>query len=84
MSANASTPISSAGSSEYHLTAARYGKDKVRVCRVVRNGDWHDIVEYNVCTLVEGDIATRCVRGLCNTHLSILPPIFSILYPLTP
>lgn len=43
-----------------HLTAARYGKDKVRVFRVVRDGDWHQVVEYNVCTLLEGGIADRC------------------------
>ena len=45
------------------LTAARYGKDKVRVLRVVRGSDgWHDVVEYNVCTLVEGDIDVRLVE----------------------
>ncbi|KAF9496863.1 uricase [Pleurotus eryngii] len=38
------------------LTAARYGKDKVRVLRVVRDGSWHNIVEYYVTTLLEGDI----------------------------
>lgn len=48
--------------SRFELSAARYGKDKVRVFRVVRNGDWHDIVEYNVCTLLEGEIATRCAQ----------------------
>ena len=46
-------------SSDIGLTAARYGKDKVRVFRIVRGEKWHDIVEYNVCTLLEGDIATR-------------------------
>ncbi|KAG6879121.1 hypothetical protein C0992_005008 [Termitomyces sp. T32_za158] len=35
---------------------ARYGKDKVRVLRVVRQGVWHHVVEYNVTVLVEGDI----------------------------
>ncbi|KAJ3504433.1 hypothetical protein NLJ89_g7936 [Agrocybe chaxingu] len=40
------------------LTAARYGKTKVRVFRIVREGSWHNIVEYNVEALVEGDIAT--------------------------
>lgn len=50
-----------------HLTGARYGKDKVRVLRVVRGSGeerWHDVVEYNVCALVEGEIATRCVLCL--------------------
>ena len=46
-------------STDVELAAARYGKDKVRVFRIVRGDKWHDIVEYNVCTLLEGDIATR-------------------------
>ena len=41
------------------LTAARYGKTKVRVFRIVRQGSWHHIVEYNVEALLEGEIATR-------------------------
>ncbi|GAA5840294.1 hypothetical protein JCM11251_006687 [Rhodosporidiobolus azoricus] len=40
-----------------HLTLAKYGKDKVRVSRVVRNADGtHDFVEYIVRCLVEGDV----------------------------
>jgi len=38
---------------------ARYGKTLVRVFRVVREGNWHNVVEYNVEALLEGDIATR-------------------------
>ena len=50
------------GNAAIELSAARYGKDKVRVLRVVRNADGtHDVVEYNVCALVEGKIETRCV-----------------------
>ncbi|KAG8896428.1 hypothetical protein FRB99_008893 [Tulasnella sp. 403] len=41
-----------------NLTFARYGKDKVRVFRIVRNGDWHEVVEYTVCALLEGEIET--------------------------
>jgi hypothetical protein len=41
------------------LTHARYGKDKIRVFRIVREGSWHHVVEYNVTTLVEGVIETR-------------------------
>ena len=41
------------------LTSARYGKTKVRVFRVVREDEWHHVVEYNVEALLEGDIATR-------------------------
>jgi len=40
------------------LSSACYGKSKVRVCRVVREGQWHHVVEYNVESLLEGDIAT--------------------------
>lgn len=44
------------------LSHARYGKDKVRVFRIVRESEkWHNIVEYNVTALVEGDIETRWV-----------------------
>lgn len=45
------------------LSAARYGKDKVRVCRVVRNEGWHDVVEYEVCALVEGAIETSFTQA---------------------
>lgn len=38
------------------LTAARYGKTKVRVFRIVRQDKWHHIVEYNVEALLEGDL----------------------------
>ncbi|KAK7050413.1 uricase [Favolaschia claudopus] len=41
-----------------YLSAARYGKDKIRVFRVVREGKWHHVVEYNVQALLEGDIET--------------------------
>ncbi len=47
-----------------YLSHARYGKDKVRVFRIVREGKWHHIVEYNVQALLEGDIETRWVLGL--------------------
>ncbi|KAI5122515.1 hypothetical protein M0805_005243 [Coniferiporia weirii] len=51
-------PASASASTGVGLVAARYGKDKVRVLRVVRGNDWHEVVEYNVCTLVEGEIDT--------------------------
>ena len=41
------------------LSNARYGKTNVRVFRIVREGKWHHTVEYNVETLLEGDIETR-------------------------
>ncbi|PCH42707.1 uricase [Wolfiporia cocos MD-104 SS10] len=43
-------------STESYLSHARYGKDKVRVFRVVREGKWHHVVEYNVTALLEGEI----------------------------
>ncbi|KAJ3771679.1 uricase [Lentinula raphanica] len=41
-----------------YLSSARYGKDAVRVFRVVRDreGPAHTVVEYNVKVLLEGDI----------------------------
>jgi urate oxidase len=53
--------------SEFKLTAARYGKDKVRVFRVIKPsnpGGQHQVVEYNVSLLLEGDIETRCASFL--------------------
>ena len=41
------------------LATSRYGKDKVRVFRIVRGDGWHDVVEYEVRALVEGDFDTR-------------------------
>ena len=40
------------------LTWSRYGKDKVRIFRIVRDGKIHHVVEYNVCALLEGDVNT--------------------------
>ena len=44
--------------SSVQLTHARYGKQAVRVFRIVREDKWHTIVEYNVKALLEGDIDT--------------------------
>ncbi|TIB13546.1 hypothetical protein E3P89_01177 [Wallemia ichthyophaga] len=40
------------------LTTAKYGKDGVKLLRILRNGDWHDIAEYTVTVLLQGDIHT--------------------------
>ncbi|KII84316.1 hypothetical protein PLICRDRAFT_95300 [Plicaturopsis crispa FD-325 SS-3] len=45
------------------LAHARYGKDKVRVLRVVRDGKTHHIVEYNVTALLEGNIDTSYTQA---------------------
>ncbi|KAG8961551.1 hypothetical protein FRC03_005272 [Tulasnella sp. 419] len=45
------------------LSHARYGKDKVRVFRIVRDGDWHEVVEYTVCALLEGQIETSYTKA---------------------
>ncbi|KAF9650233.1 uricase [Thelephora ganbajun] len=42
-----------------YLAEARYGKDKVRVFRTVREGKIYHVVEYNVEVLLEGDLETR-------------------------
>jgi hypothetical protein len=51
------------------LAAARYGKDKVRVFRVVRDPESkvYNVVEHNVTVLVEGAIETR------SAHIPTLP-----------
>jgi len=46
-----------------YLASARYGKDKVRVLRIVREGSWHHLVEYNVTALVEGTIETSYTKA---------------------
>ncbi|KAK4048421.1 hypothetical protein OIV83_004767 [Microbotryomycetes sp. JL201] len=41
-----------------HLKLAKYGKDKVRVFRIVRGSDGtHQVAEWIVCALIEGDIS---------------------------
>jgi len=45
------------------LTAARYGKDKVRVLRVVKNGKYHEVAEYTVRALLEGDVETSYTQS---------------------
>ncbi|KAH9821180.1 hypothetical protein DFH28DRAFT_951732 [Melampsora americana] len=42
--------------SAIQISSARYGKEKVRVFRVVRQAQWHDVVEYTVSVLLEGQI----------------------------
>lgn len=43
-------------SNSVYLSHARYGKQMVRVLRVVREDKWQTVVEYNVTVLLEGDI----------------------------
>ncbi|KAJ3926486.1 MAG: uricase [Lentinula lateritia] len=46
-----------------YLSSARYGKDAVRVFRVVREGSTHTVVEYNVKVLLEGDIEVSYTKA---------------------
>ncbi|KDE02389.1 uricase [Microbotryum lychnidis-dioicae p1A1 Lamole] len=47
-----------------YLKHAKYGKDKVRTFRIVRNKDGiHDIAEYIVQALLEGDIETSYTKS---------------------
>lgn len=63
-----------------YLSAACYGKDLVKVARVVRDGEQHHIVEYTLRVLLEGEIeasytkadnscvvATDTVKNTCNS-----------------
>ncbi|KXN82111.1 Uricase [Leucoagaricus sp. SymC.cos] len=45
------------------LSYAKYGKTAVRVFRIVREGKWHHIVEYNVAALLEGEIETSYTKA---------------------
>lgn len=44
-----------------YLAEAKYGKDKVRVFKVVREDKIHQVVEYNVQVLLDGDLEKRQV-----------------------
>lgn len=45
------------------LSESQYGKDKIRVFRVVRQGGWHNVVEYNVTLLVQGNIGSSYTQS---------------------
>ncbi|RDB23110.1 Uricase [Hypsizygus marmoreus] len=68
--------------------SARCGKDKVRVFRVVREGKWHHVVEYNVTALLEGDVdvsytqadnsvieATDSIKNITSYLPEVLPHV---------
>ena len=63
--------------SEFKLAAARYGKDSVRVFRVIKPsipGGQHQVVDYNVCLLLEGDIETRYTSSpWCSPFTQLSP-----------
>ncbi|CAH7676351.1 hypothetical protein BY996DRAFT_4586091 [Phakopsora pachyrhizi] len=40
------------------LTSTKYGKEGVRVLRVVKDGDWHQVAEYTISVFLEGNIET--------------------------
>lgn len=65
------------------LSHARYGKDKIRVFRVVREGHWHHIVEYNVQVLLEGDLDTSYTQAdnsvVVATDSSAFPVFFRLV-----
>ncbi|MBW0482495.1 hypothetical protein O181_022210 [Austropuccinia psidii MF-1] len=42
--------------SPFQLSRSRYGKTNVRVLRVVRNGRWHEVVEYTISIMLEGQL----------------------------
>jgi len=46
-----------------YLAESKYGKDKVRVFRVVREGKIHHVVEYNVRVLLEGELETSYTQA---------------------
>ncbi|WWC94923.1 urate oxidase [Kwoniella sp. B9012] len=73
-----------------YLSAARYGKQLVKIARVVREGDQHFIVEYVIRALLEGDIetsyteadntvvvATDSVKNTCNVFAKTSPHVLN-------
>ena len=46
------------------VSAARYGKDNIRVYKVHKDAKTgtQDVVEMTVCVLLQGDIETSCVQ----------------------
>ena len=56
-----------------HLTAARYGKDNIRVCKVEKDqqAGTQTVTEMTVCVLLEGDIETS-YEAPCNAHSLVL------------
>ncbi|WVW86210.1 urate oxidase [Kwoniella bestiolae CBS 10118] len=73
-----------------YLSAARYGKQLVKVARVVREGDQHFIVEYVIRALLEGDIetsyteadnsvvvATDSIKNTCNIFAKTSPHVLN-------
>jgi len=46
-----------------HVGANRYGKARVRLVKVIKNGSRHSIVNYTVQVLLEGDFATSFSKG---------------------
>jgi len=49
--------------SDFTLEVARYGKDKVRLFKIVRDGKWHTAIELTVKVMLEGDIATSYTKA---------------------
>jgi urate oxidase len=49
--------------SEYRLTHNRYGKSKVRLTKVVRHGDRHELFEIDAAVALEGDFAAAYTAG---------------------
>ncbi len=45
------------------LTRNAYGKSKVRLTKVTRHGDRHDLIEWNVDIQLEGDFAAAYIEG---------------------
>ncbi|KZS92566.1 uricase [Sistotremastrum niveocremeum HHB9708] len=61
------------------LTAARYGKDLVRVFRIVKDNGVHTVAEYNVRALLEGDLETSYTQA-DNSVVVATDSIKNIIY----
>ncbi|CAG8486573.1 595_t:CDS:2 [Paraglomus brasilianum] len=48
---------------EVVLKEQRYGKDRVRLIKVIRTGKWHEVIELTVRVLLEGEFETSYTHG---------------------
>ncbi|KAG9303260.1 hypothetical protein G9A89_013586 [Geosiphon pyriformis] len=65
--------------SEVYLKKQEYGKDRVRLMKVIRCGDWHEIIELTVRILLGGDFTVSYTEG-DNTPIVATDSMKNIIY----
>jgi urate oxidase len=64
------SPVATAGGSRVPLIKNKYGKGRVRVMRIHRDGDTHEVSQLNVKAMIEGDFARAYTHGDNSTSVS--------------